>query len=90
MSMNDLPPEFAAALKTAGLADVFAGGTAAHRREYLQWIGEAKKPETRAARIKKIRPEACGQTEVGTKKAPPIIWSAIEIILVSIRPALSD
>ena len=68
MSMNDLPPEFAAALKTAGLADVFAGCTAAHRREYLQWIGEAKKPETRAARIKKIRPEACAKQKSEPKK----------------------
>ena len=35
----------------AGLAEFFAGCTASHRREYLKWIGEAKKPETRAARI---------------------------------------
>ena len=53
MSMNDLPPEFAAALKTAGLSDFFAGCTAAHRREYRKWIAEAKKPATRAARIQK-------------------------------------
>jgi uncharacterized protein YdeI (YjbR/CyaY-like superfamily) len=51
--MNDLPPEFSAALKKAGLTDFFAGCTAAHRREYLQWVGEAKKPATRAARIQK-------------------------------------
>ncbi len=37
----------------AGLAEFFAGCTASHRREYLKWIGEAKKPETRAARIEK-------------------------------------
>jgi uncharacterized protein YdeI (YjbR/CyaY-like superfamily) len=48
--MNDLPPEFAVELKTAGLEDFFAGCTASHRREYLKWIGEARKPETRAAR----------------------------------------
>ena len=53
MTANDLPPEFAAALKAAGLAEFFAGCTAAHRREYLQWIAGAKKPATRDARIKK-------------------------------------
>ena len=42
-----------AALARAGLAEFFAGCTASHRREYLKWIGEAKKPETRAARIEK-------------------------------------
>ena len=51
--MAEIPPEFAKALKAAGLADFFAGCTAAHRREYLQWIGEAKKPETRTARSQK-------------------------------------
>lgn len=36
-----------------GLAEFYAGCTASHRREYLKWIGAAKKPETRAARIGK-------------------------------------
>ncbi|HVW22423.1 MAG TPA: YdeI/OmpD-associated family protein [Opitutaceae bacterium] len=45
------PPDLAAALQRAGLAGFFAGCTPAHRREYLGWIGEAKKPETRARRI---------------------------------------
>lgn len=49
--MNETPPDLAQALKAAGLAKFFAGCTIPHRREYLQWIGEAKKPETRAARI---------------------------------------
>lgn len=29
----------------------FGGLPPSHRREYLSWIGEAKKPETRARRI---------------------------------------
>jgi hypothetical protein len=41
----------AAAPKQAGLEDFFAGGTGAHQREYLKWIGEAKRPAARAARI---------------------------------------
>jgi uncharacterized protein YdeI (YjbR/CyaY-like superfamily) len=48
--MNEIPSEFAAALKTAGLEKFFAECTPSHRREYLKWIGEAKKPETRLAR----------------------------------------
>jgi uncharacterized protein YdeI (YjbR/CyaY-like superfamily) len=51
--MTNLPPDFSAALQTAGLADFFAGCTAPHQREYLKWIGEAKRPATRAARIAK-------------------------------------
>jgi uncharacterized protein YdeI (YjbR/CyaY-like superfamily) len=49
--MDTIPPEFSAALKSAGLEKIFAGCTPAHRREYLKWIGAAKKPATRDARI---------------------------------------
>ena len=51
---RDIPAEFAAALKAAGLQAFFADCTPSHRREYLKWIGEAKKPETRATRIQKV------------------------------------
>ena len=51
--MNDIPPDLAAELKAAGLADYFGGCTPAHRREYLRWIGEAKREKTRMARIAK-------------------------------------
>ena len=51
--MTGLPQDLAAALERAGLASFFADCTAAHRQEYLRWIGEAKRPETRAARIEK-------------------------------------
>ena len=49
--MADIPQDLAEALKQAGLEDFFAGCTRAHQREYLKWIGEAKRPATRAARI---------------------------------------
>jgi uncharacterized protein YdeI (YjbR/CyaY-like superfamily) len=49
--MTDIPKEFAAALKQGGLLEFFAECTPAHRREYLKWIGGAKKPETRQRRI---------------------------------------
>lgn len=49
--MSQIPSDLQAALAKAGLADFFADCTAAHQREYLKWIGEAKRPETRTARI---------------------------------------
>jgi uncharacterized protein YdeI (YjbR/CyaY-like superfamily) len=49
--MNDLPEDLREALKGAGLTEFFAECTGVHRREYLKWIGEAKRPETRKARI---------------------------------------
>lgn len=43
--------DLAAALAEAGLRDAFDGLSYSHRREYVNWIDEAKKPETRARRI---------------------------------------
>ncbi|HEY1789593.1 MAG TPA: YdeI/OmpD-associated family protein [Verrucomicrobiae bacterium] len=51
--MKTTPQDFASALEAAGLADFFADCTDAHRSEYLKWIGEAKRPETRQSRIAK-------------------------------------
>jgi uncharacterized protein YdeI (YjbR/CyaY-like superfamily) len=51
--MNVIPSDFAGAIEKAGLTDFFADCTASHQNEYLKWIGEAKKPETRAKRIQK-------------------------------------
>ena len=50
-TVNDMPSDFAEALKAARLSDFFAGCTNAHRREYLKWIGGAKREETRKERI---------------------------------------
>ncbi len=50
---NAIPQDFAEALQKADLADFFGGCTGAHQREYLKWIGEAKRAETRKARIAK-------------------------------------
>lgn len=49
--MKDVPPDLVAALEQAGLAEFFRDCTPAHRREYVQWIVSAKRPETRASRI---------------------------------------
>lgn len=47
----DVPEELTQALAKADLAGFFSECTPAHRREYLKWINEAKRPETRSARI---------------------------------------
>jgi uncharacterized protein YdeI (YjbR/CyaY-like superfamily) len=49
--MKNVPEDLVTALKESGLDSFFAGCTAAHRREYLKWIAEAKRPETRQQRI---------------------------------------
>jgi len=51
--MSALPPDFSSALKITGLADFFADCTPSHQRAYLDWIAQAKKPETRAKNIQK-------------------------------------
>jgi len=51
--MTQIPSELSEALTKAGLSAFFADCTAAHQREYLKWIGEAKRAETRQARIEK-------------------------------------
>lgn len=50
---SGIPQDILDALRAAGLAEFFADCTPSHQREYLKWIGEAKKPETRKVRIQK-------------------------------------
>ena len=48
----EVPPELVEALAgEPGAAEVFDGLSFSHRREYVQWITEAKRPETRARRV---------------------------------------
>jgi Domain of unknown function (DUF1905)/Bacteriocin-protection, YdeI or OmpD-Associated len=47
----EVPSDLRAALETAGLVGAFAKLSYSHQREYVSWIDEAKKPETRARRI---------------------------------------
>jgi uncharacterized protein YdeI (YjbR/CyaY-like superfamily) len=51
--MANIPKDFSKALKDSGLAEFFSSYPPSHRREYLKWIAEAKKPETRTKRIQK-------------------------------------
>lgn len=47
-----IPPEFVAALEATPAAKATLEGFApSHRREYVEWIAEAKRPETRERRI---------------------------------------
>ena len=59
--MNEIPAEFAAELKAAGLEEFFVNCTPSHRREYLKWIGEAKKSETRIARSRQAMKMLAGK-----------------------------
>ncbi len=49
---ESVPPDVQAALAGSGPAEqMFGRLPASHRREYLRWVLEAKKPETRARRV---------------------------------------
>jgi uncharacterized protein YdeI (YjbR/CyaY-like superfamily) len=69
--MNATSHDFTSALKAAGLADFFAGCTSAHQNEYSKWITEAKRPETRQARIAKavqMISDKCAEEKAREKK----------------------
>jgi hypothetical protein len=47
----ELPDDLRAALDAAGLAEHWTELSFSHRREHVEWVTGAKKPETRARRI---------------------------------------
>lgn len=47
----DVPDDLAAALAAGDAAGAFAALAPSHRKEYVRWITEAKKAETRAKRV---------------------------------------
>ncbi|HUH61688.1 MAG TPA: YdeI/OmpD-associated family protein [Terracidiphilus sp.] len=49
----DVPPEFAKLMKQEGVLPFFEKLSYTHQKEYCRWIGEAKKEETRQARMAK-------------------------------------
>jgi hypothetical protein len=49
----DVPDDLAGALRIAGLEDGFAAMALTHRREYVRWVTEAKRADTRASRVSK-------------------------------------
>ena len=52
--VNMIADDIAEALRAGKLLDVFTALPPSHQREYLGWIDEAKKLETRAKRIAKM------------------------------------
>jgi hypothetical protein len=46
-----VPSDLAQALADAGAKDAFARLSFTHRREYVEWVQDAKRPETRRRRI---------------------------------------
>lgn len=49
----EIPPAFKAEMKRAGVLTFFESLSYTHRKEYVRWITEAKKEETRLARSAK-------------------------------------
>jgi hypothetical protein len=61
-----VPTDLARALKAGKVDAAFAALAYSHRKEYVRWVEEAKKPETRANRIAKtIEMVAAGKTRTG-------------------------
>jgi uncharacterized protein YdeI (YjbR/CyaY-like superfamily) len=48
------PADLAKALTAARLADAFARLSPSHQKEYVMWLEDAKRPETRERRMAKI------------------------------------
>ena len=46
-----LPEDLAVALAEAGVGEVFDALSYTHRREYVSWVEEAKREETRTKRV---------------------------------------
>ena len=60
---NDVPDELATALEGSPYAKTaFEAMAPSHRREYTQWISEAKKPETRERRAAQAIERLLGPT----------------------------
>ena len=49
----EVPEEFAKRMKKAGVREFFDALSYTNRKEYCRWLTEAKKEETRAARLEK-------------------------------------
>jgi len=49
----DVPAEFVETMRKAGVFELFDKLSFTHRKEYLRWVAEAKKEETRATRMAK-------------------------------------
>jgi len=65
-----VPKDLKAALsRLPTLHSLFSALSYSHKREYVEWIEDAKRPETRAARIQKTL-AMLAATETGKKRSP--------------------
>jgi uncharacterized protein YdeI (YjbR/CyaY-like superfamily) len=62
----DVPADLAAALDAAGMREAFDRLSFSHRREHVNAVNDAKKPQTRARRIAKAV-EMTGSTVSGRR-----------------------
>jgi len=74
--MTGVPKDFADALKESGLDEFFSRCANSHRREYLKWITEAKRPETRRERIKKAVKMLSDKSAKGSARSKKNAWQA--------------
>jgi hypothetical protein len=63
-----LPPDLAAALSAGAARTAFQGLTAAHRRELLRYVDDARSPDTRAKRVAATVAQVVGGTTDGVHK----------------------
>ena len=55
--LNPMPPEVERALDEAGLMDAYRARPPYQRNDYLGWIDRAKRPETKARRLRQMLDE---------------------------------
>ena len=66
-----MPPELTAALAAEPAAGAaFAALSPSHRREYAQWVGEAKRPDTRERRATATAVKVLEGRRPGSSGAP--------------------
>ena len=56
-ALNEMPAFVEAALKARGLAAAYAARPAYQRNDYIGWIAQAKRPETRDKRLRQMLDE---------------------------------
>jgi uncharacterized protein YdeI (YjbR/CyaY-like superfamily) len=54
MAQRRAPADLAKALRAAGLKNAFGTLSPSHQKEYVLWLDDAKRPETRIRRLGKI------------------------------------
>ncbi len=55
--LNAMPEDVTGALAERGLAEAFAARPAYQQHDYLGWIARAKRPETKAKRLRQMLDE---------------------------------